>query len=149
MQKRDLIFFPREPRKVFPNSRGLYFIFSSTPFHLHTFSPSHLVVFTASLPPSHIHICLSSPFLIFTSCPFTHHLIFTSAPLHICCSSHLFILTPSHHHTCAHTLSSSDLPSVSVSTSLSSLFRPSVVPVRSHETRTLANEMRISRQKLR
>ena len=95
--------FSREPRRVLPNSKGLYLIFSSASFHLHTFShtisSSHLLVFTASLPPSHIHICSSSPFLIFTSCHLhtfssSHRLPFTSVALHIFSSSHLLTITP-------------------------------------------------------
>ena len=68
-------------------------IFTSS--HLHICSSSHLLIFTPSLTPSHLHICSSS-----------HLLIFTSAPLDICSSSHLLShlliftpsLTPSHLH---------------------------------------------------
>ena len=74
--------------------------------HLHTFSSSHLLIFTPSLTPSHLHICSSSHLLIFTSahlhiCSSSHLLIFTSAAahLHICSSSHLLIFTSSYLHT--------------------------------------------------
>ena len=72
------------------NSGGLYLIFSS----------SHLLIFTPSLTPSHLHIFSSSHLLIFTSahlhiCSSSHLLIFTSSHLHICSSSHLHILTSS------------------------------------------------------
>ena len=85
------------------------------------FSSSHLLIFTSSLTPSHLHIFSSSHLLIFTSAPLhiftsahlhtfssSHVLIFTSAPLHIS-SSHPLIFTPSHLHTFSHTFSSSHL----------------------------------------
>ena len=130
------------------NSGGLYLIFSS----------SHLLIFTSSLPPSHLHIfshTFSSSHLL------SHLLIFTSS------------LTPSHLHIFSHTFSSSHLlshlliftPSLSLTLSpfslsflspfsLSrllylSLFRPRVVPAVSHQTSTLSHKMRVDRQKLR
>ena len=93
-------FFPRaSERRVLPI---VGVCISSS--HLHTFSSSHLLIFT----PSHLHTFSSS-----------HLLIFTSAHLHICSSSHLLIFTPSHLHICSsshllitsahHTFSSSHL----------------------------------------
>ena len=100
------------------NSGGLYLIFSS----------SHLLIFTPSLTPSHLHLLIftsshlhifshtfsSSHLLIFTSSHLltsshtfssshllSHLLIFTSAHLHIFSSSHLLIFTPSHLHICS------------------------------------------------
>ena len=60
---------------------------------LHTFSSSHLLIFT----PSHLHICSSSHLLIFATshlhiCSSSHLLIFTSSHLHIFSSSHLLLL---------------------------------------------------------
>ena len=78
--------------------------------HLHTFSSSHLLIFTSShlhtFSSSHLHICASSHLLIFTSAHLhifssSHLLIFTSAHLHICSSSHLLIFTSSHLHICS------------------------------------------------
>ena len=60
-----------------------------TPSHLHTFSSSHLLIFTSS----HLHILSSSHLLIFTS---SHLHIFSSSHLHIFSSSHLLIFTSSH-----------------------------------------------------
>ena len=156
------MFFPRaSERRVLPI---VGVCISSS--HLHTFSSSHLLIFT----PSHLHTFSSSHLLIFTSahlhiCSSSHLLIFTSAHLHICSSSHLHILTSSlplsrtHIFTYTHLLS----PSLSLSfLSLSflspfslsrllylSLFRPRVVPAGSHETSTLSHEMRVDRQKLK
>ena len=86
------------------NSGGLYLIFSS----------SHLLIFTSSLTPSHLHIFShtfsSSHLLIFTSSLTPSHLQFFS---HTFSSSHLLIftssLTPSHLHIFSHTFSSSHL----------------------------------------
>ena len=74
--------------------------------HLHTFSSSHLLIFTPSLTPSHFHICSSSHLLIFRSS-------LTSAHLHICSSlyllshllSHLLIFTSAHLHIFSHIFS--------------------------------------------
>ena len=91
------IFFPESVwAQGSSNSGGLYLIFSS----------SHLLIFTPSLTPSHLHICSSSHLLIFTSSHLhifssSHLLIFTSAHLHICSSSHLLILTSAHLHICS------------------------------------------------
>ena len=60
-----------------------------TPSHLHIFSSSHLLIFTSS----HLHILSSSHLLIFTS---SHLHIFSSSHLHIFSSSHLLIFTSSH-----------------------------------------------------
>ena len=79
--------------------------------HLHTFSSSHLLIFTPSLTPSHLHTFSSSHLP-------SHLLIFTSAHLHIFSSSHLLIFTPSHLHIC----SSSHLL----------LFTPSLTPSHLH-----------------
>ena len=99
MHKWDLYFFPREPRRVLPNSRGSVshlLIFTLSSAHLlshHTiFTPSRL---TSTLPPSHFLICSSSHFLILTSSHFhtfssSHLLPFTSVALHT------FSSTPSH-----------------------------------------------------
>ena len=89
-------FFPRaSERRVLPI---VGVCISSSHLHTfsHTFSSSHLLVFT----PSHLHIFSSSHLLIFTSahlqiCSSSHLLIFTSSHLHICSSSHLHILTSS------------------------------------------------------
>ena len=166
----DLFLFPRaSERRVLPI---VGVCISSS--HLHTFSSSHLLIFTPSLTPSHLHIFSSSHLLIFTSahlhiCSSSHLLIFTSSHLHICSSSHLHILTsslslsPNHIFTYSHLLSLSfSLPSFLSPFSLSflspfslsrllylSLFRPRVVPAGSHETSTLSHEMRVDRQKLR
>ena len=88
-------FFPRESeRRVLPIV-GVCISAS----HLHTFSSSHLLIFTAA----RLHIFSSSHLLIFTSSHLhifssSHLLIFTSAHLHICSSSHLLIFTSSHVH---------------------------------------------------
>ena len=83
------------------NSGGLYLIF--TPSHLHTFShtfsSSHLLIFTSA----HLHICSSSHLLIFASahlhiCSSSHLLLFTSSHLHIFSSSHLLLFTSSYLH---------------------------------------------------
>ena len=157
-------FFPRaSERRVLPI---VGVCISSSHLHTfsHTFSSSHLLIFT----PSHLHICSSS-----------HLLIFTSAHLHIFSSSHLLIFTSSHTHIFTFSLSHSHLHiltsslSLSISLSLSllfplsflslsflspfslsrllylSLFRPRVVPAGSHETSTLSHEMRVDRQKLK
>ena len=153
-------FFPRaSERRVLPI---VGVCISSSHLHTfsHTFSSSHLLVFT----PSHLHICSSS-----------HLLIFTSAHLHIFSSSHLLIFTSSHTHIFTFSLSHSHLHILTSSLSLSlsllfplsflslsflspfslsrllylSLFRPRVVPAGSHETSTLSHEMRVDRQKLR
>ena len=70
-----------------------------TPSHLHIFSSSHLLIFTSS----HLHIFSSSHLLIFTSSHLhifssSHLLIFTSAHLHIFSPSHLLIFTSAHLH---------------------------------------------------
>ena len=112
------------------NSGGLYLIFSSshlliftsslTPSHLHifshTFSSSHLLIFTSSLTPSHLHIFSHT----FSS---SHLLIFTPSHLHTFSSSHLLIFTPSH----LHTFSSSHL-----SSSHLLIFTPSHLHIFSH-----------------
>ena len=95
-------FFPRaSERRVLPI---VGVCISSS--HLHTFSSSHLLIFTPSLTPSHLHICSSSHLFLFTSSYLhifssSHLLIFTSAHLHICSSSHLLIFTSAHLHTCS------------------------------------------------
>ena len=99
------VFFPRaSERRVSSNSGGLYLIFSPSHLHTfsHTFSSSHLLIFTSA----HLHICSSSHLLIFTSAPLhifssSHLLIFTSSHLHICSSSHLLIFTSAHLHICS------------------------------------------------
>ena len=120
----NMCFFPRaSERRVLPI---VGVCISSS--HLHTFSSSHLLIFTPSLTPSHLHICSSSHLLIFTSAHLhicssshllSHLLIFTSAHLHICSSSHLLLftpsLTPSHLHTFSHIFSSSHLLSLTLS----------------------------------
>jgi len=99
----SLYFFPESLAGFVPIVGGLYLIFSSSPFHLdtfsHTISSSHLLVFTASLPASHFHICSSSHFLIFTSSHLhtfspSQRLPFTSVALHIFSSSHFLTITP-------------------------------------------------------
>ena len=106
----DRIFFPgASERRVLPIV-GVCI----SPSHLHTFSSSHLLshllIFTSSLTPSHLHIfshTFSSSHLL------SHLLIFTSSltPSHLL--SHLLIFTsslpPSHLHTFSHTFSSSHL----------------------------------------
>ena len=114
LDKCSLCFLPRaSERRVLPI---VGVCISSS--HLHTFSSSHLLIFTSA----HLHIFSSS-----------HLLIFTSAPLHIFSSSHLLIFTPSHLHMCSsshlllftshlHTLSSSHLL----------IFTPSLTPSHLH-----------------
>ena len=122
-----LCFFPRaSERRVLPivgvcissshlhtfsSSHLLIFTPSLTPSHLHifshTFSSSHLLIFTSSLTPSHLHICSSS-----------HLLIFTSSHLHTFSSSHLLLFTSAPLHTFSHTFSSSHLL----------IFTPSLTP---------------------
>ena len=101
-----LMFFPRaSERRVLPIV-GVCI----SPSHLHTFSSSHLLIFTSAHLHIFSHICSSSHLLIFISsltssltssliCSLSssyllshllsHLLIFTSAHLHICSSSHL------------------------------------------------------------
>ena len=115
------------------NSGGLYLIFSSlhlliftsslTPSHLHIFSHtfssshllSHLLIFTSSLTPSHLHTFSSSHLL-------SHLLIFASSltPSHLHIFSHTLLiftpsLTPSHLHifSLSHSLSFLSLLSLS------------------------------------
>ena len=112
-QRNNFLLFPRaSERRVLPivgvciSSSHLHTFSSShllifTPSHLHTFSSSHLLIFTSAH-----HICSSSHLLIFTpahlhTCSSSHLLIFTSAHLHICSSSHLLIFTPAHLHICS------------------------------------------------
>ena len=107
-------FFPRaSERRVLPivgvciSSSQLHTFSSShllifTHSHLHIFSSSHLLIFTSS----HLHIFSSWHLLIFTPSHLhifssSHLLIFTSAHLHICSSSHLLIFTSSHLHICS------------------------------------------------
>ena len=89
-------FFPRaSERRVLPI---VGVCISSS--HLHTFSSSHLLIFT----PSHLHTFSSSHLLIFTSAHLhicSSHLLITSAHLHIFSSSHLLIFTPAHLHICS------------------------------------------------
>ena len=121
-------FFPRaSERRVLPI---VEVCISSS--HLHTFSSSHLLshllIFTSSLTPSHLHI-------------FSH--TFSSSHL----LSHLLIFTPSLSLTLS-PFSLSFLSPFSLSRLLFlSLFRPRVVPAVSHETSTLSHEMRVDRQK--
>ena len=104
--KMVLTFFPRaSERRVLPI---VGVCISSSHLHTfsHTFSSSHLLIFT----PSHLHICSSS-----------HLLIFTSAHLHIFSSSHLLIFTSSHTHIFTFSLSHSHLHILTSSLSLSPL----------------------------
>ena len=93
------IFFPRaSERRVLPIV-GVCKTSSHLHTFSHTFSSSHLLIFT----PSHLHIFSSSHLLIFTSSHLhilssSHLLIFTSSHLHILSSSHLLIFTSSHLH---------------------------------------------------
>ena len=92
-----------------------------TPSHLHIFSSSHLLIFT----PSHLHICSSSHLLIFTSahlhiCSSSHLLIFTSSHLQIFSSSHLLIFTSAHLHICSS--SHLHIPTSSLSLSRTHIF---------------------------
>ena len=158
-------FFPRaSERRVLPI---VGVCISSS--HLHTFSSSHLLIFTPShlhicssshlliITPSHLHTFSSSHLLIFTSAHHicsSHLLIFTPSHLHICSSSHLLIFTSAHLHICSsshlHIFSLSFLSPFSLSRLLYlSLFRPRVVPAVSHETSTLSHQIRVDRQKLR
>ena len=66
--------------------------------HLHTFSSSHLLIFTPSHTFSSSHLLIFTPSHTFSS---SHLLIFTSAHLHICSSSHLLIFTSAHLHICS------------------------------------------------
>ena len=99
--------------------RGLYP--SVTPSHLHTFSRSHLLIFTSAHLQIFYHIRSSSHLLIFTparlhvcssSDLLSHMLIFTPALFYTCSPSHLFILrsslTSAHFHS-LHMSSSSHL----------------------------------------
>ena len=133
---------------------------TSSYLHLHILTPSH----------SHSHIFTSSQTQIF----FFLSLTLTSSHLHIFTHifkltlSHLPSLTSSHTDICFFFLSHShlhifsfsplfplsflsllSLSLFSLSPSLSSLFRPRVVPARSHETSTLSHEMRVDAQKPR
>ena len=107
--------------------------------HLHTFSSSHLLshllIFTSSLTPSHLHIFshtfssshLLSHLLIFTPSLTPSHLhIFshTFSSSHLL--SHLLIFTPSHLHIFSHTFSSSHLLSHLL------IFTPSLTPSHLH-----------------
>ena len=80
-------FFPRaSARRVLPI---VGVCISSS--HLHTFTSSHLLLFT----PSPLH---TFPHTFSSSHPLSDLLIFTSAHLHIFSSSHLLIFTSSHLH---------------------------------------------------
>ena len=115
-------FFPRaSERRVLPI---VGVCISSS--HLHTFSSSHLLIFTSA----HLHICSSS-----------HLLIFTSAHLHIFTYSHLHFLslalTYSHTHifslslSLPLSLSLSPSPSLSLSLSLPPSLSLSLSPLSS------------------
>ena len=118
-------FFPRaSERRVLPI---VGVCISSSYLHTfsHTFSFSHLLIFTSAHLQIFSHICSSSDLLshllIFISsshifshtCSSSHLLIFTSAHLHICSSSHLLshllIFTSAHLHIFSHICSSSHL----------------------------------------
>ena len=123
---------------------------TSSYLHLHILTPSHSHI-------SHLHKLTSSFFLSLTltsshlhshiqthtlSSSFTHiftywHLLFLSLAL---TSSHFLFLSPL---SSLLSLSLLSLSLFSLSPSLSSLFRPRVVPARSHETSTLSHEMRV------
>ena len=79
-------------------SSHLHIIFTSS--HLLIFTSSHLLIFWSShlfiFTPSHLHNFTSSHLHIFTS---SHPHIFTSAHIHILTSSHLLIFTSAHLHT--------------------------------------------------
>ncbi len=109
-----------------------YYIFLCTSSHTHIFTLTHTHLYIFSLSLSHTYI-------------FTSSLTLTSS------HTHIFSFSLSHSH--LHILTSS-LSLLSLSFSLSrllylSLFRPRVVPARSHETSTLSHEMRVDAQKLR
>ena len=140
-------FFPRaSERRVLPI---VGVCISSS--HLHTFSSSHLLIFTSS----YLHIFSSSHLLIFTSLSSHTHTFSFSLSLSLSLA-----LTPSHTHifSLSRSLSLSPLSSLLsfspfslpfLSLSLSrllylSLFRPRVVPAGSHETWTLSHEMRVA-----
>ena len=92
-------FFPRaSERRVLPIV-GV----CKTASHLHTFSSSHLLIFTSSHPPHLLLIFSSSHLLIFTSSP--HLLIFSSSShllLIFSSSPHLLIFTSSHIFSSSH-----------------------------------------------
>ena len=76
---------------TFSSSHLLIFTTGSSIWVGHTFSSSHLLIFTSS----HLHIFSSSHLLIFTS---AHLHIFSSSHLLIFTSAHLHIFTSSHTH---------------------------------------------------
>ena len=133
---------------------------TSSYLHLHILTPSHshshishLHKLTSSFSLSHSHIFTSS--LTYSN---SHFLIFLHSHLHILTSAFSFSRT--HIFTYSHflflsplssllALSLLSLPLFSLSPSLSSLFRPRVVPARSHETSTLSHEMRVDAKKPR
>ena len=124
----------------------------------HTSSHLHTHIFTY-----YIFLCTSSHTHIFT---LTHLYIFSLSLSHTYIFTHIFTLTSSHTHIFSFSLSHSHLHILTSSLSLLfplsflspfslsrllylSLFRPRVVPARSHETSTLSHEMRVDAQKLR
>ena len=131
---------------------------TSSYLHLHILTPSHSHshIFTSSqltssfflsltLTSSHLHSHIQTHTL---SSSFTHiftywHLLFLSLAL---TSSHFLLLSPL---SSLLSLSLLSLSLFSLSPSLSSLFRPRVVPARSHETSTLSHEMRVDAKKPR
>ncbi len=111
------------------------YIFTYSHLHTHTHTSLHLLFI--SLSHLHLHI-------------FTHIFTLTSSHTHI----FSFSLSHSHLHILTSSLSLlfplSFLSPFSLSRLLYlSLFRPRVVPARSHETSTLSHEMRVDAQKLR
>ena len=117
-----------------------YYIFLCTSSHTHIFTLIHTHLYIFSLSLSHTYI--------FTSSHSHLHILTSSLSLfrtHIFTYSHLLslfsFLSP---------FSLSFLSPFSLSRLLYlSLFRPRVVPARSHETSTLSHEMRVDAQKLR
>ncbi len=121
-----------------------YYIFLCTSSHTHIFTLTHTHLYIFSLSLSHTYIFTSS----LTSSHSHLHILTSSLSLfrtHIFTYSHLLslfsFLSP---------FSLSFLSPFSLSRLLYlSLFRPRVVPARSHETSTLSHEMRVDAQKLR